>query len=185
MDHPRMEAGSDMSTTMAGAGSRNTERLVSMLRTAAADLSPSAVNALIAHPDALRGAPRSDRGAPGPRRERRPDARCGRGRRATNRTEIQCGGSEEDHRRAHRHARAGRRSAWLERGRGTPRAQVPPVRPRLAAQGQDCRLATRKARVRVPGKAVRRTQTDRSRDSQTSWRFSKVRTWLGSGSPRH
>ena len=45
-----------MAPTMAETRSQNTERLVSMLRTAAADLSPKTINALIAHPDAVRGA---------------------------------------------------------------------------------------------------------------------------------
>ena len=45
-----------MQTTMTSTASQNTEKLISALRTAAADLSPSVINALIAHPDALRGA---------------------------------------------------------------------------------------------------------------------------------
>ena len=45
-----------MRTTMTSTASQNTEMLISVLRTAAADLNPNAVNALIAHPDAVRGA---------------------------------------------------------------------------------------------------------------------------------
>ena len=41
---------------MTDTASQNTAMLISVLRTAAADLSPNAVNALIAHPDAVRGA---------------------------------------------------------------------------------------------------------------------------------
>ena len=45
-----------MQRTMTDTASQNTSTLISMLRTAAAELSPNAVNALIAHPDAVRGA---------------------------------------------------------------------------------------------------------------------------------
>lgn len=45
-----------MQTTMADTASHDTEMLISVLRTAAAELSSNAVNALIAHPDAVRGA---------------------------------------------------------------------------------------------------------------------------------
>ena len=43
-------------TVMTGTATQDKDTLISILRAAAADLSPGAVTALIAHPDALRGA---------------------------------------------------------------------------------------------------------------------------------
>ena len=45
-----------MRTIMATTATQDTETLINMLRAAAAELSPSVINALIARPDAVRGA---------------------------------------------------------------------------------------------------------------------------------
>lgn len=56
MDHLRQEKRQRLRPIMTTTATRDTETLINMLRAAAADLSPSVINALVARPDAVRGA---------------------------------------------------------------------------------------------------------------------------------
>ena len=56
MDHFRQEERQRLRPIMTTTATRDTETLINMLRAAATDLSPGVINALIARPDAVRGA---------------------------------------------------------------------------------------------------------------------------------
>ena len=90
-----------MRTIMTTTATQDTETLISMLRAAAADLSPSVINALIARPDARTRCAGSNGGTPRKGRSRQVDARRDRNDRAGRGAVEKSRGSQTNRRSAH------------------------------------------------------------------------------------
>ena len=155
MDHVRQEKRQRLQTMMTTTATQDTETLINMLRSAAADLSPSVINALIARPDAVRGALAAT-GALLARDE------AGR----STHDEIETIGLVAEPSRSPEEVRRIVEARTIPYEPDEEVLSSNEVAARLGlksrqsvhdwlAQGQDCGVANRKTRIHVPGQAAR------------------------------